>query len=452
MVYKFTQFTSAKSDFESYRPPLEKSFAEDGSSFISCYKATCDGDIPIYNIPQQIFPITQAIASQLDNKYLPVILRFGIPALTAHVEGTDNDEIKIQTFKPLSFVIDKNRNIISEQKWVVIGDHEDWTFPDNLSVAEADWAGWLSRSQNTMFMQEINWHTIGEEPFIYQMEREFRRNYLRQSLFIAGSFAECDALTENLSDEDHPDWYCDYGPNGILMGWFHPALEAIENGQMSFHTDPHDEKYKGELTVEINEGDFQNLVQRVRHQTQGGTFSEIDFEQAKLISAAANDDLLPDRTTEEARSADLFLNFEYLPSPVYMGKRKFIFVRMWQIPSSPSEARSLIDDKKITLKNQQAKIYWDARRGYKTNSTFVRSSLSFEVPLEQSADEYFEDIKPIRQECLDELANHIQSLWRDAKLATEFFWREEVGFKIDDKGFRGTPWVKFFKQNSTKSE
>jgi hypothetical protein len=85
---------------------------------------------------------------------------------------------------------------------------------------------------------------------------------------------------------------------------------------------------------------------------------------------------------------------------------------MWRIEETPQQAREILESKPlILLSRNNPQIYWDARYGPETKKTFVMSSLIFIPQSEISTNEYFDLIKQDKESCLEQLANHIQSIF-----------------------------------------
>jgi hypothetical protein len=429
--YKFNSGTYSRLDFEPYRPPVETTQEENESDWLQCYEVLCPSPIRVHEISENQKVIAKIISKQVDEAYLPLIIRFGVPSLAANAEVRCDDRVKIPQVRPTSFVIDKNRAIIAERDWVVLGNHDDWIFPENLSCLGASWAGWLSRLQNTIVMQELVWPSFDPEPYFTQQRLQIRQKGLGKSLFLAGNKPDCDAFKNRLSKKEWPNWSCPYGPNGVLLGWLHPALEA-EKIRDSIH------KYK--------EDEYDALIHRIESISSKTSLTKVPDKQAVFIAAAAGEELLP--TPKESRgigSAELVHCYGDVPSPVYLKNREFMFIQMWRIPKFPSVARKTISSNPLTL-NDDVSIFMDVKRGYKTKETFLLSSLIFPCPANISSDEYFDAIKDKRDTYFNKIAEYIQSFWAKAELATEFFWRTELGFQIDDSGFRDNPWVMLFRE------
>ncbi|MFO5452956.1 hypothetical protein ACLBO7_30860, partial [Klebsiella pneumoniae] len=55
------------------------------------------------------------------------------------------------------YSINFNGEIKTEKEWLLPELGEDWQFPDNISVAEVEWAGWFSENHDAFLMYELLW-------------------------------------------------------------------------------------------------------------------------------------------------------------------------------------------------------------------------------------------------------------------------------------------------------
>lgn len=441
ITHKYELASCETRDLDPYRAPVDRTYSEHSPKFIQGHRVVCSGKVYIYNITEHIKLITQHIASMVNAEDLPVVIRFGKPAFIPHNESTDEDAVKINSEETdtCSFVIDTKRQVVPENEWIVFQSRENWFFPKNFSVTQAEWAGWINRKTNTILMQELSW-ADNEEPFFEQQFNRLKKRYLEQSLFLVGSSTEKINLLEKLPEKYYPEWECEYGPNGIMLGWLHPALSALEGGVV-FSVDPEKGDFTGKLTTDIDDLAFEETKKLARQTGSQNGFSVVDFSQAKLIAAIAGEDFLPDKKTSTTFSAELYHYFNDIPSPIFTADRKLLFVRMWQIDEDPQQIDEQLQEKPVTLISKNlTKLYWDARIGSTNNKTFLMSSLIFSPPPEISTNEFFSQIEQEAEDCLQQLAEYIRSLWK-AELATIFFWQTELGFRMSDQEITGNPWI-----------
>ena len=289
-------------------------------------------------------------------------------------------------------------------------------------------------------MQELAWpDTV--EPFFEQQFNRLKKRYLEQSLFLTGSLADKDALIDRLDEDYHPDWECNFGPNGVMLGWLHPALEVLEGGGVVFSVDMEKGDLIGKLTTDTEEGEFAEDKQVALIHGNQMSFSVLEFSQAKLVAALAGKELLPDKKFSSTFTAEMHHYYDDIPSPVYTVERKLRFVRMWRLEEDPELVEQQLTAKPITLSSEiTTQLYWDARIGTTSNKTFLMSSLIFVPPPEISTTDFYSQIEQEAEDCLEQLAKYICSLW-NAELATLSFWQSELGFRISKDEITGNPWI-----------
>ena len=436
VLVSFDTGWSSVEDFSPYRPPTIRSVYEQGNDTFPTYVITFSEQAIIHDYPNLIRTVTKHIASQLSDAKLPVTVRFGIPYITssfaekAERRSERSDKVKLYHIDPVSFVINKNRKAIYEHKWLLLNNLPNWMFVEEISQTQSVWAGWFNRIEETVFMQRLVCLQENSDWFPYAQEEKAKQVWLKNSLFLVGSKSDIDAFTAELSEDEQPDWECEYGPSGLLVAWFHPIVDLIENREISFKIDFAQNLYEPILPEGFNSQIFESLLQKIREKILARTLSEVSFEKACLISSIAGKNLVVEFLEREYDSAEIYFYYEDIPSPVYMGKRSFTFVRMWLIPDDPTKARENLRNAPLEL-DQGGKVYFDPGIVRESGKTYLMSSLSYECPSDNSTNEYFETIKQTKEDHLGIIALHIKSLWLEAELATFYFWEHELGFRIE---------------------
>lgn len=262
-------------------------------------------------------------------------------------------------------------------------------------------------------------------------------------MFTEISKADYPSFLGSILEEEHPTWLSDYGSESLLVGWLHPLyrFEKTE-GRISIRYNQDRSRYEGLFHHNLEETEFLVLRDKIKAHLDRLSLPYLTSETAILIAAASGDHLLPETNLIEFDSPQLFHNFEDIPSPIYLNERRLTFVRMWKIPVQPQEARGILSANPIDLADE-VQTCWNVKRGPKTKETFLMSSLVFSCPGDASCNDFFNSIEKKRDELLEEIARHIQTMWQGAELSTVEFWRTEVGFKIEADKFEGSPWVMF---------
>jgi hypothetical protein len=451
VAFKIQGGSIAKDRLEPYRSPLDPMDSEHDSKFIHGQLAYCIGNASLHSIPEYRQFLISKISTAILDTHLPVTVRFGAPSLVTNSEAIssqhfkeEKDFVNISQVEPISYVIDRDRSIIDERAWVVLSDSNSWKFPDNLSVAESPWAGWLNRQHNTMCMEQLE-TPIDELPYDEVINKKLRLEWLNQSLFILISRTDYEDLLNSLSEEDQPSWVSDYGLGGFLVGWLHPLYLYEMEGGIGIRYNNEKGKYEAVTKEDLKEQEFNDRKLKLQKIIDSRNLSQINSKKAILIAAAADDPLIQEVHHIGFDSANLFHYFSDIPSPVFLQERSLTFVRMWEISVSPQQARETISKYPIEL-DKSVEAHWDAKKGPKTNKTFLMSSLTFSCPPDMTCDKFFQITESKRDKCLDQLADHIRSIWSEAQLSTVYFWSTEVGFRITEDGFEGNPWVAFINE------
>ena len=435
---------------EPYRSPINIQDNEYNSRFVDGQYVYCIGSTCLYDIPTYRDLILKKISKIITKDYLPLTIRFGTPSFVTNNEalkeqsGDGEDYVVIPKVKPISYVIGSEGDIVDERSWVVLSNSDFWVFPENLSVAEADWAGWLNQKDNTICMQQIESPT--DDPyFIDILFKNLNKDWLYQSLFTLAKQNEYDNLLASLSDDEHPNYIIDCG-FGLLVCWVHPFYGKFEGLKITHNNET--EKYEASSEEDFGQDQFPDYIIKIKNKLESFGLIPTSPDKAILLAQIADSPLLRDSSYQEYRSAKLFHYFDEIPSPIYHLKCKLIFVRMWEVPVSPQEARDAISNNPFNF-NESINIFWQAKSGPKTEKTFLMSSLIFNCPPDISCDKYFKLIGNIRDEQLNCISNYVYSIWKDAKLSTVYFWSVEVGFKIGDGIFEGNPFIVFFNNDSS---
>lgn len=433
-----------KARLEPYRLPLKIQDNEYCSKLVDGQNIYCIGSTCLYDIPAYRIYLITKISETLAKEFLPITIRFGLASFVMNKEAlkehsnNEEDYVVIPKVKPTSYIIGLDGEITEERSWVLLSNSESWVFPENLSVAEASWAGWLNKKSNTICMQQIE-NPINEPDFIEALFKRLTKGWLNQSLFYFLKQNEYNNLLVSLPNDEQPNHTIDCG-FGLLVCWLHPFYGKVEGLSVKFNNAIG--KYEAFSKENLGQDYFSDFIKKIQKSIEPFGLIPTSTEKAILLAQFADNPLLKDSSYQEYRSAQLFHNFAEIPSPIYLYERKLTFVRMWEIPVSPEEAYKSIDNNHFNT-DDKINIFWQAKRGPKTKKTFLMSSLTFLCPPDISCDKYFMSTESKREDYLKKIADYIYSIWEHAKLATVYFWSEEVGFTIDENNFKGNPWIIF---------
>jgi hypothetical protein len=344
-------------------------------------------------------------------------------------EAEDRDRLLVHGESSRSFVVSPDGAVCDERDWVVPRSPV-CVFPRNLSVAEADWAGWYNADNDCMVMEEVSW-PAGDVPYPYQLIGAARERFLGKSVFSLMSESQAAAVEDAGMPE--PDVAVQVS-NGIeLLAWLHPALtEAMP----VFERDPGTGEMVMRPAAEWESGDA--ALARVRDMLASLRIGEMPASTATELAKALGQNLTGIPDTLDARSAELYWHFDSLPSPIHLAGRILLHVQMWEVPATPSEAEAMLAAGKREIAPGFV-VHWQAKRGHSTQATFVMSSLQVPCPVERSTTDCI-----LTAEAIDALASiqrDVRELWSTARRATLDFWMREVGFRFEDGRLVGNPFL-----------
>ncbi|MBD1829216.1 restriction endonuclease [Microcoleus vaginatus GB1-A2] len=431
----------SKEIFEPYRKPKQITYSECGTSLISCYEAVIISAFTINEITDKL-----EVASQLIGRTINLLLnqttviRFGVPSLTKVIERKDDrkkDRIPLSFISPKSYVISQLGHLVSEKDWILVNTKgNEWHFPENLSMAGASWAGWYSNHFDCMLMLQVSYPISDELSYYYQIEQDLKIRSLESSLYLTGTAEICNNFLQSLEPGQKPSIKVPYGIGGKMLAWIHPkvlsGLGTIQHGDG-----------KGEYIVDDEILTFQSTIEIVYKLADNHDMNKVSFTQARHIAAIEGHELLPEIKYRSMESADLFHYFSNLASPANLEERKATFVWMWDVASSPSDVSQILRNETISFPFEVS-LFCDVKRGFSTKKTFLMTSLTFSISVDISTDEFLKKNNGLIGQGFEILRSCIQSLWKDAKCSTQYFWSAEVGFTFEEGGLRDHPFVMHF--------
>ena len=429
----FRSVCTSTSVFAPYRPPRIVDSSESGGETILCKEALITGSLDFKGLSPLLTGIVDTIAASVPRGATHTI-RLGRPSLVPlqpaePTETEDGDRLLVHGESGRSFVVAPDGDVHDEYHWVV-PQSPACAFPRNLSVAEADWAGWYNADNDCMVMEEVSW-PAAEVPYPYQLIGVAREPFLGKSVFSLTTESQAGAIRDAGIPE--PDIAVQVLNDIALSAWLHPA---ITEATPVFERDP----ATGEMVMrpsarwECGEA----ALARVRDMLASLQVEEMTASSASELAKAHGENLTGVPTMLDVRSAELCCNFDSLASPINLAGRILLHVQMWEVPVTPGEAEATLG----SLKQEIAPgfvVHWQAKRGHSTGATFVMSSLQVPCPLERPTTACI-----LTEEAVDALASvqrHVRKLWHTSRRATLDFWTREVGFRFEDGRLVGNPFL-----------
>ena len=428
----FQNVSTSRGVFAPYRPPRIVDSSESGGETVWCKEALIAGTLDLRGLSPSLTRIVDAIAVNVPRGATHTI-RLGRPSLVPlqpaePTETEDGDRLLVHAESGRSFVVSPDGVVHNERDWVV-PQSPACVFPRNLSVAEADWAGWYNADNDCMVMEEVS--SVAEVPYLHQLIGAARERFLGKSVFSL--MAESQAAAIQDAGIPEPDIAVQVSNSIALLAWLHPALtEAMP----VFERDPATGEMVMRPSARWESGDA--ALARVRNMLASLRIEEMAASAASELAKAFGENLTSVPDLLDVRSAELYWYFDSLASPIHLAGRILLHVQMWEVPATPSEAEAKLG----ALKQEIAPgfvVHWQAKRGHSTRATFVMSSLQVPCPVERSTTACI-----LTAEAVDALASvqrHVQELWNTGRRATLDFWMREVGFRFEDGRLVGNPFL-----------
>lgn len=438
------------SRFHPYRPPEARPWNEVYNDATHCYEAKVTTETSmVLRFPDQLM---LAICEQLTER-LPaesvVAVRFGTPQLE-EVSGAATEQhrstiLELHKNVPRSYILSKGQRVSDESDWIRAPEAGPrWQFPEHLSMLDAEWCAWINREKEIALEVRVYWPKFNEGSLSQHQTTLLKKKYLAKSLFAEGLADDCQAFCELLEEHQRPNWSCKHGPGGTLLGWLHPGY-AIASNLVGRLLRPRAGMREMELFEEPSEAKFQQTISQVKEHLLFG-FSLVDWEKAVAISDLTEASLIPRDTHQHSATADLAHHFHEIPSPVYTGQRYVHFVQMWELPDERQmtpvgnmPARPILSPHADSLK---IRFLINVQTGRESGRRYLGTCIELCVPrawpTAKAVDLFIRDSL---HAALDSVSDAVNKDWPGAKLATIRFWRDEVGFTIDDTQYRGNPWI-----------
>jgi hypothetical protein len=175
-----------------------------------------------------------------------------------------------------------------------------------------------------------------------------------------------------------------------------------------------------------------------------GSACLLDLEEAIHISSRSEDPLVPSPGGEQYYPAQLFWEYDILPSPHYLKGRSCAFIEFWKLPVDVATASAKIEEMSFPVPDDW-RLYIDCKRGPSTNQTFPMISVGVPWCLDRSTNEVVRETAARVDEVFKGIGATLRNEWADACCATSEFWETEVRFPAGayiqtEKGFVRSDW------------
>jgi hypothetical protein len=375
-------------------------------------------------LPFSIRSATEAKGILLDSLHAAIsdrsagttwIVRFGPPVILRNACDDQKDHVYLPGV-PESFAITRAA-VMAEQQFLVPAPSTGWVFPDNVSVADGDWASWMSDELDVWFRVHVQ--DLGAVvPFLAEMAAQHRAR-LDASLFAVGPSDQRASLLTSLGPSLAADFECACGPAGVLLGWFHPDVDSRN------YYAPQDVPGPAVLAPRFVP-EFDMKVQQVRGGLAPGAFREVRASEAEMIAQLAGaKPLVPFASGHEHYAVELALAYEDVASPVALSERECMFVSWWQVPASLAEAREVVADA-LRVALPLRPVHHEVRNAPRWKRPVAMITFRVPSPVDQATAVVLAEYAPQVAKSVEVIKSNLQRRVPDARLASRWFWETEV--------------------------
>ncbi|EBQ9598990.1 hypothetical protein CWG72_13835 [Salmonella enterica subsp. enterica serovar Carmel] len=429
---KYDRFWGPREVFEPYRPSVKAG----GVGDLAANSISGERRLSLTELPIAIANMKQDVLRELKSDQGPVIVRFGKPALINPQSKNEDDRIWIGGIEPESYVIDYNGEITAEKDWLLPNLEGDWQFPENISVAEVEWTGWFSESHDAFLMYELYWPYVNGSNQLAEISELAEREAVSQSLFLAVDDRQRELILKDFSPQ--PNWSESLGGKTVL-GWLHPYLCNNDTQQQR------GVKMEGGKYIPFHPGaeKFTLELEALRYKIKKLCIEEFEPERAIHLAAALARPLVNINLYDGAPAAQIREYYKDIPSPVYLLARNMTYLQMWE---SCDES---VFEADIDIRALQAQLpdglslKLDVKKGSCTDKLFAMVMVGTESVGPESATYHANRLIDLVNNMTPSLKELVELIWPGAVLATQRFWRDEVGMFFEDGKVIGRPWVMF---------
>ena len=382
---------------ERFRPPETVHWTESFGQYVRC-ASLISSSPPDLHALEDLHTLALARISSDAEDVLTV--RFGTPFQVPTKKPEFEKGIRIPGFSPRSYVVRPGKPAIGEHEFLLLRSAK-WTWPEYLSVAEGDWGNWQTEDNQRWCHIEVRSPSFpnSTQSQVCRMIGNSTRKELRdaEAVFITATLDVCERLLESCPIE--PDIQCANGPGGELLGW---------------------------TLRDKNTRTTARVAVLAAVSAMAGA-EVLDLETAIHITSRSDAPLIPSPGDDLYFPAQLYWEYETLPSPHYLRGRSCSFIEFWRIPSDLSSARTKLQNMSFPIPDDWH-LYIDCKYGPKTKQLFPMFSVSIPWPIDVSTTELVEDFTARVDEVFKHIGETLRGEWPDAACATSEFWEDEVRF------------------------
>ena len=398
-----------------YRWPSRATSERIDDSTMWCSHGVFRGAVRLHELSPLVRHLAEAVQRIVSTDQI-LQLRIGSPYI-ADPDSESPGGTVVGTVRPTSWVMTQD-SVVPEQDWL-LPSSQDWVLPTHLSVADADEACWHNAELDIWFRVEVNHHLQWEDlPLMVRMMHGVKRDALAESLFVTGTSDACDKAAEI---DPPPQFRCEWGPGGGLVGWLHPVLVNEFAFAYTRRTD-------GGLEPQVDDALKAALRERrdaVTEQLANLPLTEVDWKKAAQIALAADRPLLSEEATRSSTPAELTDHFNAIPVPTELGARDIMWIQIFDVDRPAEDVAETLELEWSRERGDGFHDHWLLRRKGEGGTWLMMTTGILQVGSESTTQSLLDQRDRWLPE-VEEIAREVRRLFPKAVLATGRCWNEAI--------------------------
>jgi hypothetical protein len=414
--------TSISQDyFYPYRRPSFPSLREPGL-FLTCFNLIYQGPIKLQSIHLLIESLTEKILHLLEPQFSVISLRIGISYIKEDIGNENKGKLKIES-QPLSYII-CNGKIFKEKDYIIPVNHSQFVFPKRLGTIEASlgWAAWfLPANDICLQVYLVAQYDIRTDTYNYA-RRETYLQKLNESLFFLPTKVQYDQLFELLKEEDWPDWICEYGHDGKVVGWLHPHI--LNDKEFTDFKQIGDSYILKENEIKLKE--FTEKLLKIQERLGENNYKICPAKKAISLSAASSRPLYIEPSSQSYETAYLFRSFEDIESPLDINERFCNYICVWDIPNydfSELIIRQILN----LISDRTTDPIFEIITTSRMSKSYAKLEIEFTIPVEYPTVDFLNICLKDALEIINLVEKVLTIRYPGATRKTEFYYKYEYG-------------------------
>ncbi|WP_419487927.1 restriction endonuclease [Chryseobacterium bernardetii] len=401
--------------FMPYRAPSKTTFDEYGH-YIKCNIIISNNPLYLHLLEETFNKLISKTAKEINQHINNIAIRFGTPYYYEKSENEKQNEIKL-LISPKTIILCDNV-IYEEQEFTIPLPSKELIFPKRFGTLESSWAGWLLREIDSILHINCIQPISLNQDIITKKLREETLEKIDDSLFYIVKKGQKKQVSSILEKEEIPNWECEYGFDGYIIGWLHPFLT---DDSPFYHINFKNDKNKDNI-----DENFTTFKNNIHNKLEHLEITPCNSKKAINYSVDSKKPLFIDVEYKSYDSAFLFHYFNDIPSPILMDDRKFTFTTIWKLPEFNTNQEIIYSLIEKSLLNETAYSF-NLNNTKENGNYYAKLEIYFIPNKSQSASHFITDIYPKLKQIILKVETQIKLIFTDSKRATEEYWFYEIG-------------------------